>query len=71
MSLLLHFILALKRLLSQPLGLLPQLLGHLLVAALGRASHGRDPRHLQLKLLVLVVVVCDVDDARCLLDALF
>ena len=38
--LLLHFILALERLLGQPLGLLPELLGHLLVSALGRSSHG-------------------------------
>ena len=75
-QLLLHLLLvvvvivALERLLCQPLGLLADLLGHLFVSALGRPVEIADPRHLELEFLVLVVIVCDVDDARSLLDAL-
>jgi hypothetical protein len=41
------------------------------VPALCRTGCGAYPGHLQLKLLILVVVVCYVDDACCLLDSLF
>ena len=37
---------------------------------LGRAIQRADPRHLQLEVLVLVVIMCDVNDARSFLDAL-
>lgn len=63
-------ILALQGLLGRLLGLLPQLARHLLVPALGRALQIADPRHLELELLVLAVLVRDVDDAGRLLDAL-
>lgn len=69
-SLLLVVIITLQRLLSQPLGLFPQRLGDLLVPALGGAGSRADPSHLQFELLVLAVLVCEVDDARGLLDAL-
>ena len=68
--LLLHLVLALERLLGQSLSLLLQLLGHLLVAALGRSTDSRDPSHLELELLVFAVLVRHVDDPRRLLDAL-
>jgi hypothetical protein len=68
--LLLIVIVPLQRLLRKLLGLFPDVLGYLLVPALGGAVHGANPGHFQLKLLVLVVVVRNVDDARCLLDTL-
>ena len=75
-GLLLHLLLifvvivTLQSLLCELLGFFPDALGDLLMPALGGAIHVADPCHLQLKLLVLVVVVCNVDDARGLLDAL-
>lgn len=66
--LLLIVVIALKRLLRQPLSLLFNFLWYLLVPAFGWAVQVADPGQLQLKLLVLVVIVCDVDDARGFLD---
>lgn len=62
-------IIAIQRLLGQLLSLFSDLLRHLLVPALGGSVEVADPGHFQLKLLVFVVVVCYVDDACRLLDA--
>jgi hypothetical protein len=67
--LLLILILALQCLLCKPLGLFLDLLRYLLMPALGGSVQVADPGQLQLELLVLVVVVGDVDDARGLLDS--
>jgi len=66
---LLLVIIALQGLLCQPLSLFLDVLGHLLVPALSWTIQVADPGQLQLELLVLVVIVCDVDDARGLLDS--
>ena len=63
-------IIALQCLLGEPLSLFLDLLRYLLMPALGGSIQVADPGQLQLKLLVLVVVVCYVDDACCLLDSL-
>lgn len=63
-------VVALQVLLRELLRLLPDLLGHLLVPSLCWSLEVADPCHLQLKLLVLVVIMRYVDDARCLLDTL-
>lgn len=68
--LLLIVVVALQRLLGKPLSLLLDLLWYLLVPALCRSVQVADPCQLQLELLVLVVIVCDVDDARGLLDTI-
>ena len=57
-------------LLRQSLCLLSQLLRHLLMPALGGPTQTANPRHLQLKVLVLAVLMCDVDYACGFLDAL-
>jgi len=75
-SLLLHLLLLLvivltfQGLLRELLGLFPDFLWYLLVLAFRGPVDGADPCHLQLELLVLVVVVSNVDDARGLLDTL-
>lgn len=66
--LLIVIVVALQRLLRKPLCLFPDLLRYLLMPALGRTVQVADPGQLQLELLVLVVIVGDVDDARGLLD---
>lgn len=64
-------IISLQSLLCQPLGLFPDVLGHFLVPTLGWSVQTADPGHFQLKFLVLIVIVCDVDDACGFLDTLF
>jgi hypothetical protein len=67
--LLLIVIITLQCLLGEPLGLFLDLLRYLLMPSLGGSVQVADPGQLQLELLVLVVVVGDVDDARGLLDS--